>query len=101
MRKRSAIRNVAEYCVAVAAVKSLEWLPRAVAYPLARAYTWLLLDLAIPRLRRTALRNLSFAMPELPEEQRRRIADGVFRSIARLIFTFAKFPSIRKETVSQ
>ena len=52
------------------------------------------LDLAIPRLRRVAMRNLAMALPELDERARTRIADGVFQSIARLLVTFARFPRI-------
>ena len=58
---------------------------------LARFYA-ALLDLAIPRLRRTAMRNLELAYPEKSPAERRAIADEVFRSIARLIWVFARFP---------
>lgn len=100
MRKRPAIRNGVEYCLAVAALKSLEWTPAAVAHCLARGYARLL-DLAIPRLRSVAYRNLSLALPELDETRRRRIVNGVFRSIARLLVTVAKFPSMRRENLAQ
>jgi KDO2-lipid IV(A) lauroyltransferase len=95
VRHRSAVRNIAEYAAAVAMVKSLAWTPLPLANRLARAYAKLL-DLAIPRLRRTALRNLSLALPELSGERHREIAGGVFRSIARLLVAFARFPDIRK-----
>ena len=72
-----------------------------VANRLARLYTWLILDLAMPRFRRTANRNLRMAMPELGEREREKIADGVFRSIARIIVYFAKFPSIRRENAAR
>jgi Kdo2-lipid IVA lauroyltransferase/acyltransferase len=100
MRRRSAVRNVAEYCLALMAVKSLEWTPLPVANFLARGYARLL-DLAIPRLRRVADRNLSLAMPELAAEGRAALTDGVFRSIARVLVAFAKFPSIGSENISR
>ena len=56
-----------------------------------------LLDLAVPRLRRTALRNLELA----GFEDRKRIADGVFRSIGRIVVSFAKFPKINRENVHE
>ena len=56
-----------------------------------------LLDLAIPRLRRTALRNLEMAR----FDDRDKIVDGIFRSIARLLATFARFPRITRDNVSQ
>ena len=63
MRQRSLLRNVLEYGVAVVALKSLQWAPRTLAFSMARFYTRLL-DLAIPRLRRVARRNLAMALPE-------------------------------------
>jgi KDO2-lipid IV(A) lauroyltransferase len=97
MRQRSAIRNGLEYGAALLALKSLEFAPLPLAHWLARRYVRLL-DLAIPRLRRVAYRNLSLALPEANTSE---IADGVFRSIARTIVTFAKFPSIRKDNVGR
>jgi Kdo2-lipid IVA lauroyltransferase/acyltransferase len=85
-----------EYCAAVAAIASLRWLPLRLALPLARCYAGLL-DKAIPRLRRVAYRNLSFAMPSADP---RAIADGVFRSIARILLAFSRFPDITRENVS-
>ncbi len=58
-----------------------------------------LLDLAAPRLRRTALRNLELA--DYPEPERRRIADGVFDSVARLLRGFAHFPRLTRENVHE
>jgi KDO2-lipid IV(A) lauroyltransferase len=95
MRRRSTARNLVEYCLAVLVVKSLEWSPLPVANGLSRAYAGLL-DRAIPRLRRIALRNLSFALPELTQQQHAEIVDGVFRSIARLLVAFARFPKIHR-----
>jgi len=100
MRRRSTIRNWAEYAVALAVVESLAWTPLPLAHRLARVYARLL-DRAIPRLRRVAMRNLEVAMPELGEARHGEIVDGVFRSIARLLVTFARFPSIRAGNVSR
>src|SRR5271157_2434514 len=89
------MRNWAEYSVAWVVLHSLAWLPVPLAHRLARVYTRLFLDLAIPRLRRTAYRNLSLALPGLDAGERKKIVDGVFRSIARILVSFAKFPSMR------
>jgi KDO2-lipid IV(A) lauroyltransferase len=97
MSQRSAFRNGIEYCAALAVVKSLEWAPVGVAHWLARRYTGLL-DIAMPRLRRVAYRNLKVA---LPEADHRRIVDGVYRSIARILVAFAKFPSIRQANLAR
>ena len=100
MRQRSAIRNGLEYAAALFVLKSLEWAPVQVAHGLARGYSRLL-DMALPRLRRVAYRNLSFALPELDQARRAEIVDGVFRSVARLLVTVAKFPAIRRENLAQ
>ena len=54
-----------------------------------------LLDVAAPRLRHTAILNLQRAGFNNPSE----IADGVFRSIGRLIETFARFPRMSPKTI--
>jgi KDO2-lipid IV(A) lauroyltransferase len=60
-----------------------------------------LLDMALPRLRRVAMRNLELAYPEKTPRERKTIVDQVFRSIARLLYTFARFPQINRENISQ
>jgi Kdo2-lipid IVA lauroyltransferase/acyltransferase len=97
MRQRPAVRNTVEYFLALAVVKSLEWAPLGMAEWLARRYV-AALDLALPRLRRVAQRNLSFA---LPQQNAGPTVDGVFRSIARLLVAFAKFPAIGRGNVAQ
>ena len=58
------------------------------------------LDLAVPRLRRTAHRNLDLAYPEKTASEREAIIDEVFRSIGRLLYAFARFPQINRQNVS-
>jgi len=69
-------------------------------FALARFYSQLL-DLALPRLRRVAMRNLELAYPEKSEAERRALADQVFESIARLLYAFARFPEMNHENISQ
>lgn len=97
MRPRSRIRNMAEYALALAAVKSIEWTPMPLAARLARMYIKLL-DRAVPKLRFTAYRNLGFAMPEC---NIRGATDGVFDSLARVLLAVAKFPRMRPDTIGQ
>ena len=100
MRTRSAVRNGAEYTAALAVLKTLEWAPLAMANSLSRVCSRLI-DIALPRLRRVAYRNLATALPELSAARHKEIVDGVFRSIARVLVAFAKFPAIRSDTVKQ
>jgi KDO2-lipid IV(A) lauroyltransferase len=75
-------------------------LPKAAALRTARCYT-AALDRLVPRLRATALRNLELAMAELGMPERRRLVDRVFVSLARLLWTLARFPSIGKPNVGE
>jgi KDO2-lipid IV(A) lauroyltransferase len=100
LRKRSAFRNALEALLARILILSLEYSPRTVA-------DWLgarcarLLDVAIPRLRRIADRNLSLAYPENDAAWRRRTIDGVFGSVGRLLVAFARMPRITKANVAE
>lgn len=101
MRQRSPVRNRLEYWLALAVVKALEWTPAGPAHALARTAVRIFLDWPLPKLRRTAERNLAMALPEFSAAERRHTIDAVFGSIARTIVTFAKFPRIRAENVEQ
>ena len=100
MGKRSPFRNALEAGLARTVITAFEYSPRPVA-------DWLgakcagLLDVAVPRLRRIADRNLSFAYPGKDAEWRRRTVDGVFASIGRLLVAFARLPQITKANVSE
>jgi Kdo2-lipid IVA lauroyltransferase/acyltransferase len=100
LRQRSHLRDLAEYRAAAFVLFTLERGPKSCAEWLARRYAWLL-DLAIPRLRRTAYRNLEMALPGLTAAQRRGITDGLFRSIARLLVSFARLPRIGRDNIAQ
>jgi Kdo2-lipid IVA lauroyltransferase/acyltransferase len=61
----------------------------------------LLLDVAMPRLRRTAMLNLQLAYPEKTLAERNVIADEVYRSIGRLLYAFARFPRMNTANISE
>src|SRR5690242_19011115 len=100
MRHRSRLRDALEYWITLAVLNSLAWSPLPVANFLARCYARLL-DLALPRLRRVAMRNLAMALPALGRREHNRIVNGVFRSIARLLVTFARFSRMNRANISQ
>jgi KDO2-lipid IV(A) lauroyltransferase len=81
---------VLEYCAARFALWSIARFP-SLAYLYVR-----LLDLALPRLRRVAHRNL-----EIARIADRAVIDGTYRSLARILIALAKFPSITRENVAQ
>lgn len=97
--KQIKLRAIPEYALAALIITALRLLPLDAANQLSRQIA-ALLDRLLPRLRRTAMSNLSFAYPELTAEQRQRITDGVFRSLGRLLVAVARFPSIDKSNVA-
>lgn len=89
-----------EYGLALVLLGCLRFFPQSAANGVARLATKVL-DLAIPKLRRVAMVNLAFALPELPLDQHRKIADGVFASVARLLVGLAHFPSLNAGNISE
>lgn len=85
-----------EYIAARFVLLTLEYAPLPIAYALARAYASLL-DRALPKLRHVARKNLALAGYADPEP----IIEGVFRSIARLLVAFARFPRIGAANISE
>ena len=85
-----------EYWLARFVLATLSATSPATAHTLARFYVRLL-DLALPRLRRTALKNLEMA----GFAGRERITTGVFDSIARLVVSFARFPRVTRDNVHE
>jgi KDO2-lipid IV(A) lauroyltransferase len=88
-------------------LKTLEyWLARFILWsvtlcpPLARVYLKLL-DMAIPRWRRAAVRNLEIAGLADAGVDREVIIDGMFRSVARMLVTFARFPSMNRANIDK
>jgi Kdo2-lipid IVA lauroyltransferase/acyltransferase len=98
-------------------VKTLEyWLAHFIVWsvarcpPLARVYVKLL-DKAIPRWRKAAVRNLEIAGMSVAGADRDVIdpdfidpdfiIDGMYRSIARMLETFARFPSMNRENTTK
>ncbi len=59
------------------------------------------LDLAVPKLRRVGLKNLSFAFPELDTHARNRIINGVFAGIARMLVALARFPTLNSANIPE
>jgi KDO2-lipid IV(A) lauroyltransferase len=92
------MRQRAEYALAAALVGLLRALPLPLAYKTGYAAARLL-DWVLPKLRRVAMKNLGMAFPELATAEHRRITDGVFRSVGRILVALARFPSINRNNV--
>jgi Kdo2-lipid IVA lauroyltransferase/acyltransferase len=78
-----------EFAVVWLVARGLGWLPRSVARLLGagvgRAVYWIL-----PRLRRTGMRNLELALPEMPVEARQLILKGTYRSLGWQLAEFCR-----------
>jgi KDO2-lipid IV(A) lauroyltransferase len=92
--------KAAEYSLACALIGTLRWLPLPLSNAAARA-AMRIFDRIAPRLRRVALENLSFALPDCSPAEHARIVDGVFRSIARMLVALARFPALNRDNISE
>jgi len=90
--------NLIAYLAARFVLFTLAVGPVSFSFRVARFYS-ALLDRVLPRLRRVALRNLELA--GFPIAQRKIIADGVFRSIARLLVAFARLPRMNRDNIGE
>ncbi len=84
--------------MAIVLVQLMQRLPLTMATQVASG-TAKLLDIAIPKLRRVAHINLSFALPQLSAHERTSIIDGTFRSVGRLLLALARTPRINAQNV--
>lgn len=95
---RSAFRNRAESIAVRTVLFKLRFMPRPIAER--SAYALLrLVGMAVPKLRRAAMRNFELACPELPAADRPARVNACFRSLARLLTAVAKFPDINRSNV--
>ncbi len=99
-QKHGPVRIAAEYGVAISLLWLLQHLPKRPALALSRVAARLL-DRSLPKLRRVGHINLSFAYPQSTREDRDAILDGVFLTIARLLFALARFPSLTPANVRE
>jgi Kdo2-lipid IVA lauroyltransferase/acyltransferase len=91
------LRDWLAYCAFAAVLASLRSLPVGIANRVARAYMRVF-DLAVPRLRRVAARNLSLA---LPDADANKVTDGVFASLARMLVAFSRFPDLHRGNIRE
>ncbi len=97
--KKSWLAVRAEYALAATLVACLRYTPLPLANTVARR-TARVLDFALPKLRRVARINLSFAYPHLSGPSREKLIDGVFHNVARLLVAIARFPELDKSELA-
>ena len=91
------LRRFLEYLAFRAVLFSLRKTPLSFAHRLSHIYTKLL-DRAIPRLRRASYQNLAMA---LPAADACAITDGVYRSLARMLVAFSRFPDLNRSNIHE
>jgi Kdo2-lipid IVA lauroyltransferase/acyltransferase len=88
-----------QYAVAWTFVKMLGALPRPISRKVGAAGARLLLIL-LPKLRKTAERNLELAFPEWSERQRQETLKKMTRHLGWMAAEFARFPKYTKENIA-
>lgn len=97
---RGAVKELAEYSLALALIKLFGAMPRSIAYRAAGMLGWLGFHLA-SRQRRTGLQNLRMALPELSAADQQKTLRGCFQNLGRLLVEFTHFPDLNKSNISQ
>ena len=97
---KSSIRIQLEYWAALFVLASLSLGPLRLSNRMGYVYARLL-DMALPRLRRIAMRNLEMVHPTKSPAERKRIVDGVFRSIGRTLLAFARLPTLNSQSIDR
>ena len=98
MGKHGKVQTALEYAAARSLLTGLGWLPRPLAVSIGRGVGHIGYALG-GRLRRTGLRNLELAFPEMSELERENILRGCFKSLGRLLGEFSKFPRATPESL--
>src|SRR5215469_9537678 len=97
---RGGVKELAEYGLALALIKTFGALPRPAAYRAARALAWLGFHLA-RRQRLAGLHNLRMAFPDMSQRERERILLGSFQNLGRLLVEFTHFPELSRTNISR
>jgi KDO2-lipid IV(A) lauroyltransferase len=100
MAKPGKFQAAVEYAVARAILSGLGILPRRAAIGVGLALGQIVSRLP-GSLRRTGIRNLEIAFPEMPEDERLRLLRGSFASLGRLLGEFSQLPRATPESLRE
>jgi KDO2-lipid IV(A) lauroyltransferase len=100
MAKPGKFQAAIEYAVARTILSGLGILPRRAAIGVGLAVGQIVSRLP-GSLRRTGIRNLEIAFPEMPEDERLRLLRGSFASLGRLLGEFSQLPRATPETLRE
>jgi len=100
MAKPGKFQAAIEYAVARTILSGLGILPRRAAIGVGLAVGQIVSRLP-GSLRRTGIRNLEIAFPEMPEDERLRLLRGSFASLGRLLGEFSQLPRATPESLRE
>ncbi len=100
MAKKGKTQEFLEYAAVRALVSGLGLLPRTAAVALGRSLGRAAYAFA-GGLRRTGMRNLELAFPEMNEGERKRILRGTFLSLGRQLGEVSQFPRVSRERLRE
>ncbi|HEX6545040.1 MAG TPA: lysophospholipid acyltransferase family protein [Bryobacteraceae bacterium] len=98
--KKNALTISIEYALAKTILGILRFTPANLAFPIARVGA-ATLRVAVPKLAKTARRNLEFAYPKLTQDDRTRLIHDIFYGLARSLVVFSKFPALNASNIRQ
>ena len=96
MAKHSKFQSALEYWLAKVILSSLGALPRRAAIAVGIGISRIAYRL-LGRLRRTGVRNLEIAFPDMDQRERERLLRGCFESLGRLLGEFSQLPKATPE----
>jgi KDO2-lipid IV(A) lauroyltransferase len=96
MKRPNRLVQFAEFALVWVTVRCLGSVPRGLARSVGAGIGWIALR-TLGRLRRTGMRNLEMAMPELTPESRRLILKGLFRSLGWQLAEFCRMARYTRE----
>ena len=90
------MREALEYALVRMLLSGFAVLPRPLAWRVGAAVGWFAW-LAVPKLRRTGLRNLEIAFPQMPAAERERLLRRLYRHLGRQLAEFCRMPRYTRD----
>lgn len=100
MAKKNKLIALLEYIPLRGSVMLMGAMPRSASVRIGRSVITLLLRV-VPKLRKTAFRNLEIAFPEMGSDEKTRIVSGMEESLGRVLGEMSRFGKLSKEDIAE